>query len=66
VANQNALKLRITTEYLRTLQDIYKNVKIVGLPENMEGGSQGNDLTRELIKAMIVAKETVGASGISS
>ena len=64
---QNALRLRMTTEYLKAMEDIYSSVKIVGLPEaaGTSGGSGlgGNDTTRELIKAMLVAKETVGSTG---
>lgn len=64
-ATKNALKLRITTEYLKALEEIYGSVKIVSLPEDMKGGNTGSELTRELVKSMIVAKETVGATGMS-
>ena len=63
---QNAMKLRITEQYLSAMQDIYGSVKIVGLPESFgqdkasSGGNGGQDLTKEIVKAMLVAKETVG------
>lgn len=53
------------------MKAIYGSVKIVGLPDSGSsdsssgtgtGGKANHDLTKELVKAMIVAKETVGAA----
>lgn len=41
--NQNALKMRITDNYLDALTKIYKEVKIVGLPSSAKGGSSSSD-----------------------
>ena len=51
------------------MKDIYSTVKIVGLPEAPKigsdskgaGGKSNHDITTELVKAMMVAKETVGS-----
>ena len=58
----------MTGEYLKTMEKIYKTAKIVSLPESYsqdgtKSGGGGSDVTRELIKAMIVAKEAVGSAG---
>ena len=50
------------------MKDIYSTVKIVGLPEppkmgpdsSGSGGKANYNLTTELVKAMMVAKETSG------
>ena len=34
----NALKLRLTEQYLAALSEIFKEAKIVGLPERASGG----------------------------
>ena len=67
--NTNALKIRITEQYINAMKDIYSTSKIVGLPSGPQMGSDGSgsggqgkhDLTTELVKAMMVAKETVGS-----
>lgn len=55
--NQNALKIRITDNYLETLTKIYSEVKIVGLPSNSgsNGGSDSNNpLSAENIATAMV------------
>ena len=53
--NQNALKIRITENYLDTLSKIYKEVKIVGLPSSSGAASDSsNPLSAENIATAMV------------
>ena len=53
--NQNALKIRITDNYLETLSKIYKEVKIVGLPSGSGAASDSsNPLSAENIATAMV------------
>ena len=53
--NQNALKIRITENYLDTLSKIYKEVKIVGLPSSSGTSSDSsNPLSAENIATAMV------------
>ena len=62
--NQNALKLRITDNYLETLSRIYSEVKIVGLPEP-SASSDSNPLSAENIAtAMVLFKQITGKDSI--
>ena len=62
--NQNALKIRITENYLDTISNIYKEVKIVGLPES-NGSDSSNPLSPENIAtAMIMFKQVTGKESI--
>ena len=63
--NQNALKLRITDNYLETLSRIYSEVKIVGLPEPSASGDSSNPLSPENIAtAMVLFKQITGKDNI--
>ena len=63
--NQNALKLRITDNYLETLSRIYSEVKIVGLPEPSASGDSSNPLSPENIAtAMVLFKQITGKDSI--
>ena len=63
--NQNALKLRITDNYLETLSRIYSEVKIVGLPEPSASGDSSNPLSPENIAtAMVLFKQITGKDKI--
>ena len=64
--NQNALKIRITENYLDTLSKIYKEVKIVGLPSNSGGANDSsNPLSAENIAtAMVMFKQVTGKESI--
>ena len=63
--NQNALKLRITDNYLETLSRIYSEVKIVGLPEPSANGDSSNPLSAENIAtAMVLFKQITGKDNI--
>ena len=60
--NTNALKIRITENYLDTVSKIYKEVKIVGLPSSSGAGNDSsNPLSPENIAtAMIMFKQVTG------
>ena len=63
--NQNALKLRITDNYLETLSRIYSEVKIVGLPESNSSNDSSNPLSPENIAtAMVLFKHITGKDSI--
>ena len=64
--NQNALKIRITENYLDTLGRIYKEVKIVSLPSgNSSQSDSSNPLSAENIAtAMIMFKQVTGKENI--
>ena len=64
--NTNALKIRITENYLDTVSKIYKEVKIVGLPSSSGGANDSsNPLSPENIAtAMIMFKQVTGKENI--
>lgn len=45
----NALKLRITDQYLEALDKIYNEVKLVGLPQSGSEGGQVDNLATALV-----------------
>ena len=65
--NQNALKIRITDNYLEALSRIYNEVKVLGLPGGRGGSSvseSGNPLSAEtLATAMVLSNHISGKSG---
>ena len=53
--NQNALRIRITENYLDTISKIYKEVKIVGLPSGTGAvNDSSNPLSAENIATAMV------------
>ena len=52
--NQNALKIRITEQYLDTLGRIYSEAKIVGLPPSNGSSDSNNPLSAENIATAMV------------
>ena len=62
--NSNALKVRITEQYLETLSKIYKEVKLVGLPSGSSSASSGNKdpLSAESIATAMVMFQHLGNS----
>ena len=62
--NQNALKIRITDNYLEALSRIYNEVKVLGLPGGRGGASvneSGNPLSAEtLATAMVLSNHISG------
>ena len=65
--NQNALKMRITDNYLQTLNKIFKEVKIVGLPSSKGGSSSSSDpLSPENIATALALFKHVTGKDISS
>lgn len=65
--NSNALKIRITEDYLHALSKIYKEVKIVGLPSSVEkaagGSGSGESLSPENIATAMVMFQHVSGGG---
>ena len=63
--NENALKLRLTEQYLVALGDIYKEAKIVGLPESSEesGSGQNPFATENVATAIALYKHIMGPGG---
>lgn len=62
VLNDNALKLRLTEQYLSTLGEVYKEAKIVGLPESTPG-SNGNPFSTENVATSIALYKHIMGSG---
>lgn len=60
--NSNALKVRITEQYLDTLSKIYKEVKLVGLPAG-SGSSGDGPLSAENIATAMVMFQHVSQKG---
>lgn len=64
--NENALKIRITDNYIDTLSQIYKEVKIVGLPGSAGASSSssanGNAMSAETLATAMVMFNHVGGN----
>ena len=68
VVNSNALKVRITDNYLDALRKIYHEVKIVGLPTSKFGGTGTSDTLspENIATAMVMYQHVMGGKGGSS
>lgn len=68
--NSNALKVRITEQYLDTLSKIYKEVKLVGLPagggSSSGSGSEGSLSAENIATAMVMFQHVSQNGGSGS
>ena len=65
--NANAMKLRLTDTYLETLNRVYSEVKLVGLPKGGAAGDASGGMNAEtLATAIVLSKHISGGAGPGS